>query len=53
MVTPTLPFVNLDRLPELVVRIEDVSPSAEAVERKRLRQEAKAKQKSAMKMEVD
>ena len=53
LVSPTLPFANLDKLPELVVRIEDVSPSAEAVKRMRLRQEAKAKQKSLVRMEVD
>ena len=53
LVSPTLPFVNMDKLPELVVRIEDVTPSAEAVKRKRLKQESKEKKKIAKKMEVD
>ena len=53
LLCPTLPFVNMEKLPELVVRIEDVTPSVEAVKRKKLKQEAKEKKKTAMKMEVD
>jgi hypothetical protein len=53
LVVPTLPFAKMDKLPELIVRIEDLTPSVEAVKGKKLKQEAKEKKSAAMKMEVD
>lgn len=56
LVVPTLPFANMEKLPELIVRIEDLTPSAEAVKRKKRKQEAKEKKSAEMKlkkMEVD
>ena len=50
---PVLPFTQSDSLPDLFVRIVDVTPSAKAVEKKRLKTEKKKMLSEVIKMKLN